>query len=327
MQGSVLAFDPDSGEPLWSCKTDIGWYMVPSVVAADGVVYCLGGRSGTAALAVRAGGSGDVTATHRLWTSQKGSNVSSPVYLDGHLYWIARARGIAYCAKAATGEIVYEQRLDRAGQVYASACWPTAGSTTYRGRKDLRAGRQAEVRATGRQRPGRPRRLQRQPRRGRQTPAVAVGQVPVLRGEIDVEREMESGGLYPHGALSMSDVTRILSQIESGDPSAAEQLLPLVYEELRKLAAAKLAQEKPGQTLQATALVHEAYLRLVQNNESADWNSRGHFFGAAAEAMRRILVEQARRKKSHQGGGAVQRLRRRCGDRGSGTVRRYLGRQ
>ena len=108
------------------------------------------------------------------------------------------------------------------------------------------------------------------------------------------------------GAKLMSDVTRILSQIESGDPSAAEQLLPLVYEELRKLAAAKLAQERPGQTLQATALVHEAYLRLVQNNESADWNSRGHFFGAAAEAMRRILVEQARRKKSHQGGGAVR---------------------
>jgi outer membrane protein assembly factor BamB len=120
-QGSVLAFDPDSGESLWSCKTDIGWYMVPSVVAADGVVYCLGGRSGTAALAVRAGGSGDVTETHRLWTSLKGSNVSSPVYLDGHLYWAHESREIAYCAKAATGEIVYEQRLDRAGQFYASA--------------------------------------------------------------------------------------------------------------------------------------------------------------------------------------------------------------
>jgi outer membrane protein assembly factor BamB len=121
VQGKVLAFDPDSGRPLWSCKTDIGWYMVPSVVAADGVVYCLGGRSGTAALAVRAGGSGDVTDSHRLWTSQKGSNVSSPVYLDGHLYWIHENLGIAYCAKAATGEIVYEQRLERAGQVYASA--------------------------------------------------------------------------------------------------------------------------------------------------------------------------------------------------------------
>src|SRR6188768_3581832 len=94
----------------------------------------------------------------------------------------------------------------------------------------------------------------------------------------------------------MSDVTHILSQIEQGDPTAAEQLLPLVYSELRKLAAAKLAQEKPGQTLQATALVHEAYLRLVDVEKAQLWNSRGHFFGAAAEAMRRILVEAARRK-------------------------------
>jgi outer membrane protein assembly factor BamB len=121
VQGSVLAFDPDSGEPLWSCKTDIGWYMVPSVVAADGVIYCLGGRSGTAALAIRAGGRGDVTQTHRLWTSVKGSNVSSPVYLDGHLYWAHESREIAYCVKGATGEVVYERRLDRAGQFYASA--------------------------------------------------------------------------------------------------------------------------------------------------------------------------------------------------------------
>jgi hypothetical protein len=121
VQGSVLAFDPDSGEPLWSCKTDIGWYMVPSVVAADGVIYCLGGRSGTAALAIRAGGRGDVTETHRLWTSVKGSNVSSLVYLDGHLYWAHESREIAYCVKAATGEVVYERRLDRAGQFYASA--------------------------------------------------------------------------------------------------------------------------------------------------------------------------------------------------------------
>ena len=94
----------------------------------------------------------------------------------------------------------------------------------------------------------------------------------------------------------MTDVTRILSQIESGDPSAAEQLLPLVYEELRKLAAAKLVHEKPGQTLQATALVHEAYLRLVDVEQAQEWDSRGHFFAAAAEAMRRILVENARRK-------------------------------
>ena len=96
----------------------------------------------------------------------------------------------------------------------------------------------------------------------------------------------------------MSDVTRILSQIESGDPSAAGQLLPLVYEELRKLAAARLAQENPGQTLQATALVHEAYIRLVDVEKVQHWDSRGHFFSAAAEAMRRILIDQARRKKS-----------------------------
>jgi RNA polymerase sigma factor (TIGR02999 family) len=94
----------------------------------------------------------------------------------------------------------------------------------------------------------------------------------------------------------MSDVTRILSQIEQGDPQAAENLLPLVYDELRKLAAIKLAQEKPGQTLQATALVHEAYLRLVDGQQVQNWNSRGHFFAAAAEAMRRILVEYARGK-------------------------------
>ena len=97
-------------------------------------------------------------------------------------------------------------------------------------------------------------------------------------------------------ATSLSDVTRILSQIESGDPSAADQLLPLVYEELRKLAAARMAHEQPGQTLQATALVHEAYLRLVDVNKAQHWDSRGHFFAAAAEAMRRILVERARNR-------------------------------
>jgi RNA polymerase sigma factor (sigma-70 family) len=127
----------------------------------------------------------------------------------------------------------------------------------------------------------------------------------------------------------MSDVTRILSQIESGDPAAAEQLLPLVYNELRKLAAARLAQEKPGQTLQATALVHEAYLRLLGGGEKSEvrdqkpespnatsdlppptsdlWDSRGHFFAAAAEAMRRILIDQARRKESQKRGGDWQR--------------------
>src|ERR687894_563798 len=105
----------------------------------------------------------------------------------------------------------------------------------------------------------------------------------------------------------MSEVTRILSAVEQGDPHAAEQLLPLVYDELRKLAAHKLAQEKPGQTLEATALVHEAYLRLVEGDEAPHWNGRGHFFAAAAEAMRRILVDQARRKLSLRRGGNLQR--------------------
>jgi RNA polymerase sigma factor (TIGR02999 family) len=105
----------------------------------------------------------------------------------------------------------------------------------------------------------------------------------------------------------MSDVTRILSAIEQGDAHAAECLLPLVYDELRRLAAQKLAQEKPGQTLEATALVHEAYLRLVDTDKVPHWNSRGHFFAAAAEAMRRILVENARRKKALRRGGNRQR--------------------
>jgi RNA polymerase sigma factor (TIGR02999 family) len=101
----------------------------------------------------------------------------------------------------------------------------------------------------------------------------------------------------------VSDVTSILSAIEHADPQAAEQLLPLVYDELRKLAAHKLARERPGQTLDATALVHEAYIRLVDAHQTQSWNSRGHFFAAAAEAMRRILVERARHKKSLKAGG------------------------
>jgi len=105
----------------------------------------------------------------------------------------------------------------------------------------------------------------------------------------------------------MTDVTRILNAIERGDAKATDELLPLVYEELRLLAAQKLAHEKPGQTLQATALVHEAYLRLV-GNESTSWENRGHFFAAAAEAMRRILVDAARRKRSLKGGGSQQRI-------------------
>jgi RNA polymerase sigma factor (TIGR02999 family) len=106
----------------------------------------------------------------------------------------------------------------------------------------------------------------------------------------------------------MTDVTRVLSAIEQGDPLAAEQLLPLVYEELRRLAAQKLAHEKPGQTLQATALVHEAYLRLVGGETPQRWDSRRHFFAAAAEAMRRILVEQARRRGRLRHGGGLQRV-------------------
>jgi RNA polymerase sigma factor (TIGR02999 family) len=106
----------------------------------------------------------------------------------------------------------------------------------------------------------------------------------------------------------MSDVTRILSAIEQGDSSAAEQLLPLVYDELRKLAAQKLAHEKTGQTLQATALVHEAYLRLVGPGDMPSWDSRGHFFAAAAEVMRRILVDNARRRLSQKRGGAMERV-------------------
>src|SRR5262249_45213679 len=115
-----------------------------------------------------------------------------------------------------------------------------------------------------------------------------------------------TGGLT--ASRPMTDVPRILLDIEQGNPKAAEELLPLVYEELRKLAAQKLAQEKPGQTLQATALVHEAYLRLVGGAPEAHWNSRGHFIVAAAEAMRRILIENARRKHTEKHGGKRKRI-------------------
>src|SRR6186713_1719583 len=106
----------------------------------------------------------------------------------------------------------------------------------------------------------------------------------------------------------MSDVTQLLSAIDQGDPQAAEQLLPLVYDELRKLATARLAEERPGQTLQATALVHEAYVRLVGGDQPLNWDGRGHFFAAAAEAMRRILVESARRKQTLKRGAGGERL-------------------
>jgi outer membrane protein assembly factor BamB len=120
IQGKVLGFDPDTGRPLWSCATDIGWYMVPSVVVQDGVAYVVGGKNGGGSLAVRLGGKGDVTSTHRLWMVPKGTNVTSPILHGGHLYWMNEVSGIAYCAEAKTGKIVYEERVEGAGQIYAS---------------------------------------------------------------------------------------------------------------------------------------------------------------------------------------------------------------
>ena len=120
-QGKILAFDSATGKPLWSCNTDITWYMAPSMVSHEGVIYAIGGRSGITALAVRAGGSGDVTSSHRLWTIKEGSNVSSPVFVNGHLYFVSDSQGIAYCVEGATGKVVYEKRFERAGQFYASA--------------------------------------------------------------------------------------------------------------------------------------------------------------------------------------------------------------
>jgi hypothetical protein len=119
IMGKVLGFDPSSGRQLWSCATDIGWYMVPSLVAHDGIVYCIGGRGTGGALAVRVGGRDEVTQSHRLWTLPKGSNVPSPIFHDGHIYW-AHESGVACCAEAATGRMVYEERLPGAGQIYAS---------------------------------------------------------------------------------------------------------------------------------------------------------------------------------------------------------------
>ncbi|MCI0703614.1 MAG: PQQ-like beta-propeller repeat protein [Planctomycetia bacterium] len=121
IQGKILAFNPTTGTALWNCATDIRWYMVPSIVAHDGIVYAIGGRSGVAALAVRTGGKGDVTKTHRVWTGNKGSNVSSPVFHDKHLYFMNDNSGTAFCLEAATGKVVYEERVPRAGQVYASS--------------------------------------------------------------------------------------------------------------------------------------------------------------------------------------------------------------
>lgn len=117
--GKLLALDPSSGAQLWSCDTDIASYMVPSLVAEQGIVYCIGGRS-NGALAVRAGGRGNVTRTHRLWTATRGANVPSPVVHQGNLYWVNEVTGAAFCADAATGRIVYEQRLERGAGIYAS---------------------------------------------------------------------------------------------------------------------------------------------------------------------------------------------------------------
>lgn len=118
--GDLIGIDPANGQKLWTCKTNIRWYMVPGLVAHDGVVYALGGRDGTVAVAVKGGGSGDVTKTHRLWTSTKGSNVTSPILHEGHLYWMNDQLGIAYCAEAKTGRVLYEERIGAAQQVYAS---------------------------------------------------------------------------------------------------------------------------------------------------------------------------------------------------------------
>jgi outer membrane protein assembly factor BamB len=135
--GKVLGIDPKTGKELWNCATDIPWYMVPSLVAHEGVVYAIGGRPG-GGLAVRLGGKGDVTRSHRLWISTKGGNVSSPVYHDGHLYWMHDNLGLAYCADARTGAIIYEERIARAGQVYGSPVqadgriyYPSRGGAVY----------------------------------------------------------------------------------------------------------------------------------------------------------------------------------------------------
>lgn len=117
--GKLLSFDPDSGAPLWNCRTDISWYMVPSLLAHEGIVYCVGGRSG-GGLAVRTGGKGDVTTSHRVWTAKRGTNVPSPILHEGHLYWAHESLGVVYCADLKTGELKYEQRLDGANQIYAS---------------------------------------------------------------------------------------------------------------------------------------------------------------------------------------------------------------
>jgi outer membrane protein assembly factor BamB len=140
----VLAFDPDKGDPLWRCDTGINWYMCPTPVAQDGVVYVIGGRTPNGSLAIRAGGRGDVTASHKLWSLNKGSNVPSPILHDGHLYFAHENLGIAYCVNAKTGELVYEERLEPSpGQIYASPVLG-GGRIHYLGR----SGRSVAVAAT-----------------------------------------------------------------------------------------------------------------------------------------------------------------------------------
>lgn len=121
IQGKVLGFDPATGEQLWNCATDIGWYMVPSIVSHEGIAYVIGGRNGGGALAVRTGGRGEVTASHRLWMTKKGANVPSPVFHEGHVFWFNETDLLAYCADAATGKIVHSERVERGREVYASA--------------------------------------------------------------------------------------------------------------------------------------------------------------------------------------------------------------
>ncbi len=136
MPKKMIGLDPESGEELWRCQHDIRWYIAPSMVFDKGIIWCLGGRSGTASVAVRAGGRGDVTETHKLWSTNKGSNVTSPVYHDGHLYWMHENIGMAYCADAMTGELVYEERINRAGQIYGS-CLLADGRLHYISRRGI----------------------------------------------------------------------------------------------------------------------------------------------------------------------------------------------